>query len=85
MLRWSKSQEAETKRYSVRWIPGRKEQDYDTDHEEVLGSVGPEEERMFRTRKGLLEPGGVCLLWLYMVNKTDNEKGSETVVVMRPG
>ncbi len=85
VLSWSKSEEPGTKRYSIRWSPGKVAEDYKTDDEEVLGSVPADGEREFRTSKGLLLPGGVSLFRLYVVNETDNEKGSETMVVRRAG
>jgi hypothetical protein len=54
-------------------------------YEEVQGSVPVGDPLEFRTTKGLLLPGSVSLFRVYVVNDTDNEKGSDTVVVTRPG
>ena len=84
VLVWSASTEDDVVRYSIRWAPGDEAEDYNTEDEEVQSSVDVDEPRVFRTTKGLLLPGGVSLFRVYVINDTDNEKGSDTVVVTRP-
>lgn len=81
---WDASDEATLKKYQVRWAPGSEAEDYETGDEEILETVLPAEPREFLTTKGLLLPGDVSLFRVYVVLETDNEKGSETVVITRP-
>lgn len=84
VLVWEASDEPDVVRYSLRWSPGNEVSEYSTEDEEVQGSVPVGGVLEFRTTKGLLLPGGVSLFRIYAINDTDNEKGSNTVVVTRP-
>ncbi len=58
---------------------------YETDAESVVASVAPGAARSVSTEQGLGAPGATALYRVYVVLKTGNEKGSETVSITRPG
>lgn len=69
--------------YELRWSPGAEE--YSTEDESVVGNLNPADPRVFLTDVGLDAPGATALYRVYVVLKTGNERGSETVTVTRPG
>ncbi|MEN9576934.1 MAG: hypothetical protein RL077_1878 [Verrucomicrobiota bacterium] len=81
-ITWGASAAADLKRYEVRWSPGSS---YSAADESVLGSVAPDGAREFSTAQGLDAPGAVGVFRVYVITETDNEKGSNTVKVTRPG
>ena len=78
---WTASSDEDLARYSVRWSPG---EEYSTEDESVLGTLGPGAPREFSTLQGLGMPGETSLFRVYVVLNTENERGSETAAVTRP-
>lgn len=81
-LSWEASAEAQLSHYEVRMCPGA---DYTTEEETVLGRVKPEGERLWLSPIGLEVPGAEAAYRIYVVLETGNERGSETLRVVRPG
>lgn len=80
-ITWSASSDSDLAGYSVRWSPGG---EYSTEDESVVATVGPGAPREFFTLQGLGTPGATSLFRVYVVLNSDNERGSETVSVLRP-
>ncbi len=78
---WSASTDPDLERYVVRQSPGAT---YDADAATTLGSVLPGEALAFSTNAGLGSTGDVSSVKIYVVLTTGNERGSNTVTVVRP-
>ena len=68
-------------RYEIRFCAGP---NYSSENESVIGTVLAGGLLEFLTDAGLTTPGNVASFKVYVVTKTGNEKGSNTVVITRP-
>ena len=80
-LTWEASPDKMLDHYELRACAGP---DYDGDVEEVVARISPEEPRELATASLLSAPEAQAAFRIYVVLKTDNERGSGTVVVTRP-
>ena len=78
---WAASTEAELKHYEVRGNPG---ETYVPGDETLVATVAPNAPREVLTEFSLGTPGLVAGFKVYVVLKTDREKGSKAVFVTRP-
>jgi hypothetical protein len=80
-LSWTASDNKKLDHYSIRMSPGPT---YNTEAETAIDKVA-RTETTFSTNAGLAAPGATALYRVYVVLTTANERGSNTVSVMRPG
>lgn len=81
ILQWTASDDADLASYSVRVVAGAT---YDSDDEQVLATVSPEDERELSTDDLFGGPGSAVSYKVYVVLSTGNEAGSEAVTVVKP-
>lgn len=80
VLTWTESSEANFDHYDVRMTPGAT---YDTANDVSIFSVGAGTLE-HRTQDGLLNPGDTASFKVYVVLRTGNEAGSNTVTITHP-
>ena len=80
-LTWTVSLDPNLFKYEIRFCAGPV---YDTDLEDVVGSVLPGAPLEFMTLAGLGTPGNSASYKVYVITTTNNERGSEAVSVLRP-
>ncbi len=80
-LGWTASTEATLKHYQIRYCTSA---EYSNDEEEILATVPKGGPLTLLTAAGLSVPGAVASFKVFVVQESDNEKGSEAVVVARP-
>ena len=78
VLTWIASPNPNVASYSVRTAPAP----YKADEETAIGSVAPNV-TTFSTDVGLAAPGSVAQFRVYVVLKSENERGSATVKITR--
>jgi hypothetical protein len=81
-ITWEASPEATLAEYQVRGVPGDA---FDPDDEVVLATIAPDGAREFLTDFALGAPEVTAAFKVYVVLTTGNERGSEVLLVTRPG
>ncbi len=79
-LTWDASTSPEVVQVEVRWSPGPT---YDAANEVVLANFAPTDPREYFTPQGLLAIGDISVFKIYVLTSTGNERGSNTVKVIR--
>ncbi|MEQ1858811.1 MAG: hypothetical protein ABMA13_02635 [Chthoniobacteraceae bacterium] len=81
-LTWTESTDSMLAEYQVRGVPGEV---YDSDDEVVIATVPAGGARAFATDFALGSPGAVATFKVFVVLTMGRERGSDAVVVLRPG
>jgi len=80
-ITWNASTAADLLEYEIRFCAGP---NFNTDVEDVIGSVTPGSPLEFFTAAGLAAAGNIASFKVYVITTTHNEKGSNAVSVTRP-
>ncbi|MGL4997285.1 MAG: hypothetical protein ACRC6G_14070, partial [Deefgea sp.] len=79
-LTWTASDNPNLARYSVRYVVG---DDYEERLETTLASIPADAPRVLTTATGLATPGAKVAFKVYVILDTENERGSNAVIVTR--
>jgi len=80
-ITFSESTDPNLQEYEIRFCSGPV---YSTETEAVAGNVPAGAPRVFLTNAALSAPGNIASFRVYVITTTGNEKGSNTVTVLRP-
>lgn len=75
-ISWESSMETELDRYEIRYSPGNV---YDPDVESTIASVRSTAPKYWLTLEGIREKGRTALFKVYVILRSGNEAGSETI------
>jgi hypothetical protein len=80
-ITWDASDNANLKKYEVRYTPG---ESWEDDDASVVASILPDAPLELLTLEGLTQPGAAATFKVYVVTTTGNEAGSTAMTVQRP-